>query len=99
VSSSSSGTRARASHLPRGARRSRCFAPATRFVLFIVERGELERDVDMPTLMKRLARNPVSAVDASLRRSVDRLTYSRIFIPLGLAATPTAADTTPAMPL
>lgn len=73
--------------------------PTTRFVLFIVERGELEREVDMPTLMKSLAGNPTIGVDASLRRSVDQLTYSRIFIPLGLESTPTGADTMPAMPL
>ena len=73
--------------------------PTTRFVLFIVERGELEREVDMPTLIKRLAGNPTIAVDATLRRRVDQLTYPRIFIPLGLEATPTGADTMPAMPL
>jgi hypothetical protein len=73
--------------------------PTTRFVLFIVERGELEREVEMPTLMKRLAGNPTIAVDASLRRSVDQLTYSRIFIPLGLEVTPTGADTMPAIRL
>jgi len=73
--------------------------PTTRFVLFIAERGELEREVDLPTLMKRLASNPAIAVDASLRRSVDQLTYSRIFIPLGLESTPSGGDTMPAMPL
>lgn len=73
--------------------------PTTRFVLFIVERGELEREVDMPAFMKRLAGNPAIAVDASLRRSVDLLRYSRIFVPLGLASTPTGSDTMPAMPL
>ena len=73
--------------------------PTTRFVLFIVERGELEREVDMPTLMKGLAGNPKVAVDASLRRSVDQLTYSRIFIPLGLESTPTGGDSMPAMRL
>jgi hypothetical protein len=73
--------------------------PTTRFLLFIVERGELEREVDMPTLMKSLAGNPTIGVDASLRRSVDQLTYSRIFIPLGLESTPTGADTMTAMPL
>ena len=73
--------------------------PTTRFVLFIVERGELEREVDLPTLTKRLAGNPTLAVDASLRRSVDQLTYSRIFIPLGLESTATGADTMPAVAL
>jgi hypothetical protein len=73
--------------------------PTTRFVLFIVERQDLEREVDMPTLIKRLAGKPAIAADASLRRSVNQLTYSRIFIPLGLESTPTGADTMPAMPL
>jgi len=73
--------------------------PTTRFVLFIVERGDLEREVDMPTLMKRLAGNPTIAVDASLRRSVNQLTYSRTFLPLGLESTPTGGDTMPAIRL
>ena len=73
--------------------------PTTRFVLFLVQRGELEREVDMRTLVKRLAGNPTIAVDATLRRRVDQLTYSRRFIPLGLEATPTGTDTMPAMPL
>jgi hypothetical protein len=73
--------------------------PTTRFVLFIVERTDLEREVDMPTLMKRLAGNPTIAVDASLRRSVNQLTYSRIFLPLGLQSTPTGGDTMPAIRL
>jgi len=73
--------------------------PTTRFVLFIVERGELEREVDMSSLMKKLAGNPAIAVDAPLRRSVDKLTYSRIFIALGLESTSNARDTLPAMPL
>ena len=73
--------------------------PTTRFVLFIVERGELEREVDMPALMKKLAGNPAIAVDAPLRRTVDKLTFSRIFIALGLESTSNARDTLPAMPL
>jgi hypothetical protein len=73
--------------------------PTTRFVLFIVERQDLEREVDMPTLIKKLAGKPAIAADASLRRSVNQLTYSRIFIPLGLESTPTGGDTMPAMPL
>ena len=73
--------------------------PTTRFVLFIVERGEFEREVDMTALMKKLAGNPALAVDAPLRRSVDKLTYSRIFIALGLESTSNARDTLPAMPL
>ena len=73
--------------------------PTTRFVLFIVERGELEREVDMPGLMKKLAGNPEIPVDAPLRRSVDNLTYSRIFIAVGLESTSSARDTLPAMPL
>jgi hypothetical protein len=73
--------------------------PTRRFVLFIVEREELERDVDMPALAERLARDPAIAADTSLRESVDRLTYPRIFAPLGLESTPTGRETLTAVPV
>jgi len=73
--------------------------PTTRFVLFIVERENLEREVDMPALAARLARHPTLAADASLRESVDRLTCSRIFAPVGLEPTPTGRDTLTAIPV
>ena len=73
--------------------------PTLQFVLFIVEREELERDVDMPALVERLARDPAIAADTSLRESVDRLTYPRIFAPLGLESTPTGRDTLTAVPV
>jgi len=73
--------------------------PTTRFLLFVVERRELERETDMHALMKRLAGNPAVAVDASLRRTVDQLTYPRVFVPLGLESTPAGKDIMPAMPL
>lgn len=73
--------------------------PTSRFVLFIVERKELEREVDLPALAERLARDPALAADASLRESVDRLTYSRIFAPVGLESTPTGRDTLTALPV
>ena len=56
-------------------------------------------DVDFHGAIHRLAGNPAIAVDAPLRRSVDKLTYSRIFIALGLESTSNARDTLPAMPL
>jgi hypothetical protein len=71
--------------------------PTARFVLFIVERKTLEREVDMRTLMKRLGGNPATAVDASLRRSVDQLTFPRVFVPVGLESTPSGKDTMPAV--
>ncbi len=73
--------------------------PTIRFVLFIVEREELKREVDMPALAERLARDPVIAADASLRKSVDRLTYSRIFAPVSLESTPAGRDTLTAIPV
>ena len=73
--------------------------PTARFVLFIVEREELEREVDMPALAERLARDPASAADASLRENVDQLTYSRIFAPVSLESTPTGRDTLAAIPV
>ncbi|MDF2752275.1 MAG: hypothetical protein K0S82_658 [Gaiellaceae bacterium] len=73
--------------------------PTTRFVLFIVEREELEREVDMSALLKKLAGDPAIAVDALLRRSVDKLTYSRIFLALGLESTSNMRDTLAAVPI
>jgi hypothetical protein len=73
--------------------------PTTRFVLFIVEREELEREVDLPALAERLARDPALAADASLRERVDGLTYARLFAPLGLESTPTGRDTLTAIPV
>ncbi|MBA2357125.1 MAG: hypothetical protein H0V84_01705 [Actinobacteria bacterium] len=73
--------------------------PTARFVLFIAERQELAREADLPALATALAGDPAIAADASLRRSVDQLTYSRLFVPLGLEPTPTGRDTFTAMPL
>ena len=73
--------------------------PTSRFVLFIVEREELEREVDMPALAERLAHDRAIVADAALRESVDRLTYPRIFAPLGLDSTPTGRDTLTALPV
>jgi hypothetical protein len=73
--------------------------PTTRFVLFIVEREELEREADMPALADRLARDRAIAADASLRENVDQLTYPRIFAPVSFESTPTGRDTLTAIPL
>ena len=73
--------------------------PTSRFVLFIVERQELDREIDMPALAERLAREPASAADASLRVVVDQLTYARMFAPVSLESTPNGRDTLTAIPL
>jgi hypothetical protein len=62
--------------------------PTTRFVLFVVERDELEREVDVPTLATALAGHPSRPLAASLERAVDRLTRSRVFVFIGLEVTP-----------
>lgn len=72
--------------------------PTLRFVLFIIERKELGPEVDMPALVKRLARDPAIAADPSLREIVDRLTCSQIFTPVSLESTPTGRDTLTAIP-
>jgi hypothetical protein len=73
--------------------------PTRRFVLFIVQRQELEQEVDMVALAERLAHDPAIAGDGSLRESVDRLTLSRMFAPVSLEPTPTGRDTLTAIPV
>jgi hypothetical protein len=62
--------------------------PTTRFTALIVERTELARDVDMPTLAQALADDPSRAFATSLAQVVDRLTRPRVFLALGLEPTP-----------
>lgn len=47
--------------------------PTPRFVLFIVERDELARDVDMAALAKVLSGDPARRLVASVRGTVDRI--------------------------
>jgi hypothetical protein len=62
--------------------------PTRTFMAFIVERRELSREVDMPTLAKALGNDPSRALAASLERIVDRVTRPRVYLFTGLEATP-----------
>jgi len=73
--------------------------PTPRFILFIVEREELARDVDMLALASELSDDPARA-DADWPREVVReVTRPRVFVALGLEATHNGRDTFIAMPL
>ena len=72
--------------------------PTPRFILFVVEREELAREVDLATLAKALDRGPLQAPSSSLEVVVDRLTRPRIFVVLGLEPTPSGRDTLAAVP-
>ena len=61
--------------------------PTPRFIAFVVERSELSREVDMPTLAKALSGDPSRVLAASLARVVDRVTRPRIFLAMGLEPT------------
>lgn len=67
--------------------------PTPRFIVFIVEREELERDVDAETLAKALSASPSRGRATSVGGIVDRATRSRIFLFLGLAPTPSGRET------
>jgi hypothetical protein len=66
--------------------------PTRRFIAFIVEREELAREVDMPTLAKALGGDPSRALGASLARVVDQVTRPRVFLAMGLEPTPSGRD-------
>jgi len=73
--------------------------PSPRFILFVVERTELAREVDLPTLAKALDGDPSRALSASLEGVVDRVTRARLFLFLGLEATPNGRDSWAGLPL
>ena len=66
--------------------------PTPRFIAFVVERSELSREVDMPTLAKALSGDPSRVLAASLARVVDRVTRPRIFLAMGLEPTLSGRD-------
>ncbi len=72
--------------------------PTPRFILFVVERTELAREVDLPTLAKALDGDPSRALSASLEGVVDRVTRARLFLFLGLEATPSGRDSWAGLP-
>jgi hypothetical protein len=72
--------------------------PTPRFILFVVEREELAREVDFSALAKALDRDPSRALSSSLEVVVDRLTRPRVYVILGLEPTPNGRDTLVAVP-
>lgn len=66
--------------------------PTPSFSVFIVQRSELAREVEMPTLARTLRRDPVGGLSASLEGIVDRVTRPRVF--RFLALEPTASGRT-----
>jgi hypothetical protein len=61
--------------------------PTRRFVLFVVQRDDLARAVDLAALGRALRGDPASAPGASLQGTVDRITGPRLFVGLGLIPT------------
>lgn len=72
--------------------------PTPRFILFVVEREELAREVDLSGLVKALDRNPSRPLSSSLEVIVDRVTRPRVYVTLGLEPTPNGRDTLVAVP-
>jgi hypothetical protein len=72
--------------------------PTPRFILFIVERDKLAREVDMPALATELASGAADVSGAWLRETVDQVTRPRVFVVLGLEPPPSGRDTLAAMP-
>lgn len=72
--------------------------PTSRFILFVVEREELERAVDLRSLAGSLDGNPAQA-PASVRRVVDHFTRPRLFVPLGMEQTASGRESLVAVPL
>jgi hypothetical protein len=72
--------------------------PTPRFILFIVERDELARDVDMRALADALAGDLAHPPTEWLRRAIEQITRPRTFVVLGLEPTATGRDTLSAMP-
>jgi hypothetical protein len=72
--------------------------PTPRFIAFIVERRELAREVDMPTLAKALSGDPSRALSVSLERIVHRVTWPRVFLFVALEPTPSGRDSWAGIP-
>jgi len=72
--------------------------PTPRFILFVVEREELEREVDLAAVAKALDRGPSRSLSSSLKVIVDRVTRPRVYVTLGLEPTPSGRDTLEAVP-
>jgi hypothetical protein len=72
--------------------------PTTRFTAFIVERRELNREINLTRLAKALGGEASRALAPSLARVVDRLTRPRVFLWLGLEPTTNGRDSWAGIP-
>jgi hypothetical protein len=72
--------------------------PTPRFVAFIVERQELAREVDLPTLARALGGNPARAISRSLKNVVERLTRPRVYLFLSLEPTASGRESWAGLP-
>jgi hypothetical protein len=72
--------------------------PTPRFIVFIVERAELAREVDLRGLASALGGDPSRALSALLEGIVDWVTRPRTFLSLGLEPTPSGRDSWAGLP-
>ena len=72
--------------------------PTQRFIVFVVERAELARAVDLPALADALDGDPARALSVSLKGIVDRVTRPRTFLSFGLEPTQSGRDTWVGLP-
>lgn len=72
--------------------------PTPRFILFVVERDELAREVDMPALAKALSDDPADT-PAGLRTIVDKVTRRGVFVFLGMESTANGRESLAGVPL
>jgi hypothetical protein len=72
--------------------------PTPRFIVFIVERAELAREVNVPALADALDGDPSRALSVSLEGIVDRVTRPRTFLSFGLEPTPSGRDSWVGLP-
>ena len=66
--------------------------PTRRFVLFIVQRDDLVRTIDLAALARALKVDPARAPTASLQGTVDRITRPRMFVGVDLMPTPSGRE-------
>ena len=71
--------------------------PTRRFVLFVIERGELDQD-DLASLGARLTRSPRLSTPVT-RQLIDQATRSRVYAVIGLEPTQSGRHTLGAVPL
>jgi hypothetical protein len=73
--------------------------PTLRYVLLVVQRDELAREVDLAALGKALAAHPSDPLSPSLAKAVDSVTRAHTFLFLAIEPTPNGRDTWAGVPL